>query len=322
MNHIPVIDITHLERPATHTALAQACRDWGFFQAVGHGLDMDLAERLMAVTRAFFNQPAADKRRLLRDADHPFGYFDQELTKNRRDWKEIYDHVPADAEWLQRCWPADGLREHFVAALDSYHAKCTSLAHRLLAVMLQNLGADPTMPLSSFDGAHTSFLRLNHYPACDDPAAGAALGVGEHTDSGALTLLLQDRQPGLEVQRHGRWHGVPPLPGALVVNIGDIVQVWSNDRYRAGLHRVLTNPTQDRYSAAFFFNPCSDTVYAPLAAAESPPAPAHYQPISWREFRAMRAAGDYADLGEEVQISHYRRDARGIDGRERGPEES
>jgi isopenicillin N synthase-like dioxygenase len=132
-------------------------------------------------------------------------------------------------------------------------------------------------------------------------------GVGEHTDSGALTLLLQDECPGLEILRNGRWQLVEPRADALVVNIGDMIQVWSNDGYRAALHRVITNGTSDRYSIPFFLNPSYDTVYEPLSPTVSECRPACYRPISWREFRRLRAAGDYADLGEEVQINHYRR---------------
>ena len=95
------------------------------------------------------------------------------------------------------------------------------------------------------------------------------------------------------------------MPGALIINIGDVIQVWSNDRYRAPLHRVLANTTQSRYSAPFFLNPGYDTVYAPLAGALDGARP-RYRPINWGEFRAGRAAGDYADLGEEIQISDFR----------------
>jgi isopenicillin N synthase-like dioxygenase len=131
------------------------------------------------------------------------------------------------------------------------------------------------------------------------------LGVHHHTDAGALTLLLQDHQPGLQVHRDGLWYLVEPRADALVVNIGDIVQVWSNDRYRAALHRVLANRDNERYSAPFFLNPASDAIYAPLPSACAS-APPRYRPIQWGAFRAARAAGDYADCGEEVQIAHFR----------------
>jgi isopenicillin N synthase-like dioxygenase len=118
-------------------------------------------------------------------------------------------------------------------------------------------------------------------------------------------LLLQDDQPGLEVYRDGDWYLVEPRRDALVVNIGDIVQVWSNDRYRAALHRVIANSAAARYSAPFFFCPAHATDYAPLPTTIDADHPPRYRAINWGEFRALRVAGDYADLGEEVQISHY-----------------
>ncbi|MEO1202195.1 MAG: 2OG-Fe(II) oxygenase family protein, partial [Pseudomonadota bacterium] len=89
---------------------------------------------------------------------------------------------------------------------------------------------------------------------------------------------------------------------------GDMAQVWSNDQYRAALHRVITNTDRDRYSSPYFFNPSFDTDYAPLPSCVSASNPARYRPINWREFRTKRADGDYADYGDEVQITDYRID--------------
>ncbi len=306
--NVPVIDITALEHSASIRAIDRACRDWGFFQVTGHGLDERLLANVFAVAREFFAQPAEAKRRILRDAENPWGYYDQELTKNRRDWKEIFDFGPADGAHLEPRWPAGGLRLRFEPLVRAYYAACEQLATRLLSVIASNLGVTSEYLARTFGDGHTSFLRLNHYPKHPGGAdqAGRPLGVGAHTDSGALTLLLQDEQPGLEVCRDGRWHLVEPRAGALVVNIGDVVQVWSNDQYRAALHRVVTNPAQDRYSVPFFLNPSWEATFQPLPAAVAAHRPARYRPIRWREFRTLRAAGDYADLGEEVQISHYR----------------
>ena len=131
-------------------------------------------------------------------------------------------------------------------------------------------------------------------------------GISHHTDSGALTVLLQDEQPGLQVFRRGAWTFVEPNPDALVVNIGDVVQVWSNDRYPAALHRVIASDRHERYSAPYFFNPAPSAFYAPLPSACEHGEPPHYRRINWGEFRASRTAGDYADYGDEIQISHYR----------------
>ena len=310
---VPVIDIGDLDSPPARAAIDRACRDWGFFQVTGHGMDPSVIDEIFAMSRAFFGLPATDKRRILRDADNPWGYYDKELTKNRQDNKEIYDFGPDTGDGRAPRWPHGPLRPRFEPAVRACYDSCSALALRLLAVIASNLGVGPQVLARGFEpGAQTSFLRLNFYPrqtADNDDPVGLLrpFGVGEHTDSGALTILMQDEHPGLEVQRDGRWHLVQPRPGALVINIGDIVQVWSNDRYQAALHRVIVaNPTAERYSIPFFLNPSYETTYEPLPATVTSDRPAAYRRINWREFRSLRAAGDYADVGEEVQIHHYR----------------
>lgn len=309
---VPVIDIRRLGSADAHAAVHNACRDWGFLQVTGHGIEHAVIDEVFAVSHAFFGQSAADKRKVLRDADNPWGYFDQELTKNQQDCKEIYDFGQDVGDGRGPRWPGGPLLQRFEPAVRACYEGCAALSLRLLSVIAKNLGVNPKILAKGFeDNAHTSFLRLNFYPKSAPDDAGRKskwpFGVGEHTDAGALTILLQDEQPGLEVQREGRWHLVEPRPDALVVNIGDIVQVWSNDQYKAAPHRVLTNPTHDRYSIPFFLNPSYETTYEPLPSTVTAKRPAAYRRVSWREFRRLRAAGDYADVGDEVQIHHYRR---------------
>ena len=310
MQNIPVIDIAALDTVAASGAIDSACRDWGFFQIVNHGIDAALCRELDRQMRALFAQPREVKRAISRTRDNPWGFFDNELTKNTRDWKEIYDYGPPDGV-MQPQWP-----QHlpgFEAAIRAYYDACERLAFRLVGAISRNLGMPATALAADFHPVHTSFLRLNYYPVCPAPArpdglatpTSGHLGINHHTDAGALTLLLQDDQPGLEVYRDGDWYLVEPRRDALVVNIGDIVQVWSNDRYRAALHRVTASAEAERCSAPFFFNPAYSAEYAPLPTTVDRAHPARYRPIRWGEFRARRAAGDYADLGEEVQISHY-----------------
>jgi len=308
---VPVIDIAELEHPKSLGAIDAACRDWGFFQVTGHGIEPKVIGSLRIAMRDFFEQPVDVKREILRTADNPWGYFDQELTKNTRDWKEVYDFGPPDGKLLEPQWPK--ALPHFESAIRNYYVQCERVAYRLLSALSINLGLRPADLERYFGASHTSFLRLNHYPACPTPAAPEGLstaadgylGVNHHTDAGVLTLLLQDEQPGLQVFREGHWHLVTPRGDALVVNIGDIVQVWSNDHYRAALHRVVTNQLKGRFSVPFFLNPAFETDYAPLPTMVDERNPPRYRSINWREFRSRRAAGDYADYGEEVQISQY-----------------
>jgi isopenicillin N synthase-like dioxygenase len=306
---IPVIDITAPRRELVEE-IASACRDWGFFQVRGHGVPEEVMTRTLAQARQFFAMPREVKRSYLRTRENPWGYYDRELTKNMRDKKEVFDVGPdaasqqssSDAfEGLTR-WP-DELPE-FRSALEEYVQAAEGVTALLLGAIGEGLGASDTI-VSAFRPAHSSFLRLNHYTV-EDPMAGeqsdqAGLGVHHHSDAGALTLLWQSDTAGLQVYREGCWYGVPPIRDAFVINIGDMVQVWSNDLYVAPQHRVIAMNEIDRFSFPYFCNPSYDVVVEPLGSTNP-----HYRPIGWGEFRRRRADGDFADYGAEVQISDYR----------------
>ena len=310
---LPVIDIRDLRNKPTQRAIDGACREWGFFQIVGHGIDDAATAALRRAMRAFFALPLPAKHAIVRTAENPWGFYDQELTRHTRDWKQIYDYGPPDGGAMVPQFPRE--LPELAPAIAAFYAACDTLALELVEVIAGNLGMPPGALDACFRPEHTSFLRLNYYPPCPAPADGRRpnaaraghLGVNEHTDAGALTLLLQDEQPGLEVLHDGVWHLVEPRSDALVVNIGDIVQVWSNDRYRAALHRGLVSADAERFSAPFFFNPAYTTQYAPLRSTVDAEHPPRYRPIHWGAFRARRAAGDYADHGEYHSINHYSR---------------
>src|SRR5690606_3096566 len=198
---------------------------------------------------------------------------------------QVYDYGPPDGNAIAPQWPA-ALPE-FRAAIQDFYAECYALGLRLLDAVAANLGMPARYLRRCFLPEHTSFLRLNYYPSCPRPARPADLsmardghlGVNHHTDAGAVTLLLQDEQPGLEVFHDGAWRLVEPRSDALVVNIGDIVQVWSNDRYRAALHRGLVSSEAERFSAPFFLNPAYSVEYQPLPSTVGATRPSRYRPI-------------------------------------------
>lgn len=311
---VPTIDLT--APPAqVREHLARACAGWGIFHLVGHGLDPALLVAVMAEARGLFAAPSADKRTLSRSRDNPWGFYDRELTKNRRDKKEIFDIGPSAAglpstdDAFTGATPFPPWRPAFEATARAYVTACETLCFRLLAEISAGLGAAPTALAPAFEGAHTSFLRLNHYPT-RDPMAGesaepAGLGIHHHTDAGAITILLTDGVPGLQVLKNGDWRPVDPVSGGLIVNVGDMVQIWSNDGYQAPLHQVLAMEDGERFSVAYFFNPAYSAIIAPLPKLGPGP---RYRDLPWGEFRRRRADGDFADYGAEVQISDYRSD--------------
>ena len=301
---VPVIDLCGAPGKVVEK-LATACADWGFFHVVNHGVDAQLIASLRTASLEFFALPLRSKQSVSRTMENPFGYYDRELTKNLRDRKEIFDYAPDEST----PWPSSP--PGFQVILEDYARACHRLALQLIEVCCEGLGADRDALERHFERGHSSFLRLNHYPFTD-PLAGAdappagPYGISQHSDAGAITVLLQDKVAGLQVLNDGSWVDVTPVEGTLTINVGDMLQVWSNDRYRAPLHRVRASSKVARYSAAYFCNPDYSTVVEPLPTAVSTTEAAHYQPLPWAEFRRLRAMGDYGDYGEEIQISHFR----------------
>jgi isopenicillin N synthase-like dioxygenase len=303
---VPIIDVGGFEDDRWHAALDEACRRWGCFQIANHGIPEALIAETLAQMEAFFALPREEKLAIERTRDNAWGFFDRELTKNVRDWKEIFDFgPPADGGPMKGSvpqWPL--ILPEFRPTMEAFYDAAETVAAELLAGISVCLGMPPDHLAGGYRGGHSSFLRLNYYPRCAAP--DEHLGISHHTDAGAVTVLLTDDQPGLQFLNDGVWHTVVPVHGTLTVNIGDIVQVWSNDRYQAPVHRVLANAERERYSAPFFYNPSYLTDYAPLPGVISEAEPARYRPINWGEFRSGRAAGDYANYGEEIQISQFR----------------
>ena len=309
---VPTIDAAS-PSGADLRAVDTACRDHGFILLANHGLD-DVLRRTWRETERFFDAPRSVRTAIMRDRDNPLGYFDRELTKRKRDHKEVFDFVdptfaPVDA---RNRWPHDlpGFRETMTELYDSLSA----LTDRTLSLMLDALelrGAARDTIVCSRRG---SMLRLNHYPVGDPVPDGerdglAELGptaLGYHTDPGVLTLLIQDDVGGLQTEslEHG-WIDVPPREGTIVVNLGDCMQAYTNDRYRAAVHRVVPMTQRRRFSIPYFSNPPRDATVAPIAelCGDGP----RYRAFAWREFMDARAYDNFADLGaEDSQVTDYR----------------
>lgn len=322
LDQVPIIDISELLRDSSAAAarpavdsIAEACSSWGFFQVTHHGIDSDLIAEVWRQTCAFFMLPIETKLAVLRSRDNPWGFYHNELTKNQRDKKQVFDFTregPDPIYGKSNRWPSEP--QEFKPVLQAYLDACTTLSLQLLEAFCIGLDLPAKHMHADFANNHTGFLRLNYYPV-HDPIEGAAdehqqeadLGVHHHTDAGALTVLIQDDIGGLQVHRDGFWYDIPPVPGAIVINTGDMMQVWSNDVYHAPVHRVLAMDARDRFSLPFFFNPAADALVRPLPTVVDEANPSRYDDIEWAAFRGKRTDGDYADYGTEVQIAQFRR---------------
>jgi isopenicillin N synthase-like dioxygenase len=301
--NIPVINIAALDQCHTLRALDSACRTTGIFHAIGHGISVSVQQQTVNAMREFFSLSAEQKQAIARTDSNHWGYYDRELTKNQIDLKEIFDYGRSLNGSLKPQWPE--ALPSFQLNLEQYFSACEQLAFKLLGALATNLGVTSRRLEQDFLPDNSSFLRLNYYPL-QPSLNNTALGIHPHTDAGALTILLQQEPAALEIQTQNGWQLVEPVEDVLTINIGDIVQVWSNDRYRAPLHRVLASRQKQRYSAAYFFNPTFDATYQPLSSTIDGQHRAKYRPINWNHFREQRAKGDYRDDGQEIQISDFK----------------
>lgn len=323
MFKVPTIDIRRFRdgrmTPEEFRELAAACEDHGFFLLAGHDEDR-LIKSVFAQSKAFFTQPKQVKQRVARDELNPLGYFDRELTKQKRDQKEVFDFKAggyiSKNPAKQTRWPEGN--PQFREVLTQFFSVFTQLSTETMRMVFKSLGMPDEqaqeMVGEGFGEHHSSAARLNYYPAQDPVPADerdtvSALGdlaLHHHTDPGGITLLLQDDHGGL--QTHSKtdgWIDVPPQPGTIVVNVGDVLQVWTNDRCTAGVHRVLpVHSSTGRYSTPFFYQPKYDAEISPWVGDDSA---AHYRPFSWREFIRGRVSDNFADYGaEDIQIERYK----------------
>lgn len=315
---VPVIDLAPLLLPtpsaeAVADIVAQvgrACEEWGFFQVVNHGVSLALLQQLEASAKAFFDLPLEEKRKVRRSLENVLGFYDSELTKNRRDWKEVFDFIPsgnfhdvdtASLPQIHNQWPSTppALRE----VCEKWSRAVERLAFQLLGLISQSLGL-PATHFHKHWKQDMSQIRLNYYPKCPQP--DVVLGVSRHKDPGALTVLVQDEVGGLEVRRKdGEWVGVKPRRDAFVINVGDIFQVWSNDKYPSCEHRVVVNENKERFSFPLFFNPSADTDVAPVAEVLGQDLP-RYRPYNFGHFLAHRTTTNYKVVGgDNIQISDF-----------------
>lgn len=300
MSGFPILDLaafTHgsdEDRARIGTDVDRICRETGFLAVKNHGVPAEVINAVWAAAVAFFAQPPEAKQKVAANGA-PYGYLGpgtEALAKSRGDdtppdLKESFNggplHTPddlTDAEALAFCyaptpWPN---QPGFQSAWEEYYRAMETLAARIMRVFATALQLDDGF-FDPFIDAPVSALRALNYPSGDRPPEQGQQRAGAHTDYGSLTILLPEPgSEGLEVQTAGgTWLAAPPIPGTFVINIGDLMQRWTNDRWRSTLHRVVVpdhQAMQRRQSLAFFHQPNWGAEIKCLSG-ESP----HYDPV-------------------------------------------
>ena len=293
-SEIPVIDIGPLVEgknpPSTVDALGRACSDIGFVYIRNHGLPRHLIADLVEQAAMFFSRPMPEKMKIVVNPRMrgylPLGYRSyegeaREGTSNQEGFWIGHERPMSAASPLDgpNLWPEGlpGLKRAMLA----YFTEVERLSHVLMRGFALALGLDANFFQPVFHEP-MSRLKLNHYPPQDAPKKENEIGVVPHTDSGGFTILWQDNNGGLEIQsKSGEWVGAPPIPDTYVINLGNMMQIWTNGMFSSTPHRVINTGGKDRYSIPLFVNPNRNAVIKPLVGTPDP----SFEPFKYGDYQ-------------------------------------
>ncbi|XP_050213824.1 probable 2-oxoglutarate/Fe(II)-dependent dioxygenase [Mercurialis annua] len=279
---VPVIDLQRLMDSGDFMddseleKLHAACKDWGFFQVVNHGVSNKLVDGVKLETEKLFKLPYEEKKKLWQqpESNNPSEGFGQAfvLSEDQKlDWSDMFAIFTLPLYITNNSF-YDKLPPNLREILKAYSTETKRVSMELLGCLAKALKMDSEEMQELF---HDGFqaMRMNYYPPCPEPEK--AIGFTPHSDADALTILLQlDQTDGLQIRKDGKWALIKPLPNAFVVNVGDILEIVSNGVYKSIEHRVTVNSTKERLSVAVFYSSNLDSILGPastLISAHNPP---------------------------------------------------
>ena len=341
---IPIVDFKDFASGAPEARLqaakelVAACRDVGFVYITGHGVPDDTLAKAFDVSKKFYDLPQEEKMK----APHPPGWAvhrgyswpglekvsaaisdkdDEEAVDKLRevqDYKESYEVGSEDNPDQPNVWPPSEVYPEWRPFTSSFYWTCFEAAANILRALAIGIGLEDEEHLLKLHSGHYNQLRLLHYPPVPAKAieGGKFARMPAHTDWSTMTMLFQDDCGGLQVEdphKPGQFIDVPPVPGSLVMNVGDLLMRWSNDYLKSTSHRVTLPPLQDRftgdermtrarYSIPYFLTTDPDLVIECLKVREGEEA--KYEPITQRDYANMRARMQYQSKDEEMKAKN------------------
>ena len=315
-NAIPILDVSKLRDGslAGVTSVAAELRDYlenvGFLYIKGHDVPRQSVEAVREAGKRFHTLPLEEKLKIKMDKNFR-GYIPintstivtssvAKVTKpNQSESLMLMHEVAADdpaalaEKPLQgpNQWPDEAAVPGFRATIETYVAQMNALGRQMLDAITLALGM-PRGSIAPHFEKPTTFLRLLHYPTQREE--DGLFGSAPHTDYGFITLLAQDDVGGLEVKnKAGDWIAAPPIADTFVMNVGDILARWSNDRFVSTPHRVINRSGRERYSQPFFFDPNMETNIEVLPSCISPGGKAKYEPVVYGDYLMERIDKNY-----------------------------
>eukprot|EP00253_Pinus_taeda_P014777 PITA_14777 len=301
--------------------ISRASENWGFFQIINHGIPDSIIARVQAAGKAFFQLATEEKEAYANEAQNPIGYGSKigysPDSEAHLDWGDYYYNAiwPPGLRDMSK-WPTKlsdftyilvffqnfdlcipyfygdagepkmsdeefcGCRE----TMDEYSRELSKLFELLMEALSRDLGLDSENSLNESVGGERKelYIRMNYYPPCPQP--DLVVGLAPHSDPNVLTILLNDQTPGLQIRKNGAWIDVHCVPGALVVNIADQMEILSNGKYKSIEHRGMVHKERSRMSWAVFCSPPRDVVVSPRTELIDKQHSPLYQGASYGEY--------------------------------------
>ncbi|KAL6331536.1 hypothetical protein AAG906_011476 [Vitis piasezkii] len=277
---IPIIDISLLSSSSSLSSkggeeeelqkLKSTLTSWGCFQAVGHGISSSFLDKVREVGKQFFALSVEEKQKYSRATDGIEGYGNEPILSENQ-------LQPVDQRKLQ-LWPENPNEFREVLDEDEYGAKVKIIMDVLFKAMAMSLNLEENRFSSQFGERAVMQTRFNFYPSC--PRPDLVLGFKPYSDGSGITILLQNKEvEGLQVFKNDKWFRVPVIPHALVVNLGDQMQIMSNGIFKSAIHRVVSNSERMRISVAMFNEPEPDKEIGPVDALIDKKRPRLYRNV-------------------------------------------
>lgn len=290
---VPTIDLKDIEsedpkvRERCREALKIAATDWGVMHLVNHGISDALINRVKKAGATFFEQPIEEKEKYANNQEtgqiQGYGSKLANNTSGQLEWEDYFFHcIYPEEKRDMSIWPKSP--SDYTAATSAYAKELRSLATKILAVLSLGLGLEEGRLEEEVGGAEELLLqmKINYYPKCPQPEL--ALGVEAHTDISALTFILHNMVPGLQLFYEGKWVTAKCVPNSIIMHVGDTIEILSNGKYKSILHRGKVNKEKVRISWAVFCEPPKDKIILkPLPETVSETEPAKYPPRTFQQ---------------------------------------
>ncbi|KAL5577093.1 hypothetical protein UlMin_018792 [Ulmus minor] len=299
---VPVIDMKNLfSQELGESELEKmhiACKEWGFFQLINHGVSPSLVESVKKGIEQLFNLPIEEKEKFRQKPGDMEGLGQAFVVSEEQklDWADIF-LITMRPKHIRKSHLFPNFPNPFRENLDAYSLEVENIVKKLLYQMAKVLRMEPNDMKELFDEGGWQNMRMNYYPPCPQP--DLVIGLNSHSDADALTILLQiNEMEGLQIRKDGMWIPVKPLPNAFIVNVGDILEILTNGIYRSIEHRAKVNGEKYRLSLATFLSPKLDREIGPAPSLVTPEKPAL--------FRRIRVADYYKGyLSRELDRKSY-----------------